>query len=166
MDDKLYEEMYRQIEELQRQNRILKLEHELRSFRQELGEMSGLHSTPAPVDEQGLGSRKVWSDIPKGRPDDAHGAEAGLSEAEGIDSHDIPDRFVTNRKKPAGSGSKSKDVIMKPATYDGSVAWMDYKAQCLCRAERLDGSTERSVPFCITTWTDTRYVWQFRVWQA
>ena len=114
MDDKYYEEMSRQVEELQRQNHILKLEHELRSFGQKLGEMSGLLSTPAPVkDELGLGSRKVWSDIPKGRPDDAHGAEAGLSEAEGIDSQEIPDRFVTNRKKPASSGSKSKDVNLK-----------------------------------------------------
>ena len=143
MDDKLYEEMYRQIEELQRQNRILKLEHELRSFGQELGEMSGLLSTPAPgKDEQGLGSRKVWSDIPKGRPDDARGAETGLSEAEGIDSQEIPDRFVTNRKKPASSGSKSKDVIMKPATYDGSVAWMDYKAHFDACAE-LNGWTDQ-----------------------
>ena len=58
MDDKYYEEMSRQIEELQRQNQMLKLEHELRSYRQELGEMSGLLSTPAPgKDEQGLGSR-------------------------------------------------------------------------------------------------------------
>ena len=143
MDDKYYEEMSRQIEELQRQNQMLKLEHELRSYRQELGEMSGLLSTPAPgKDEQGLGSRKVWSDIPKGRPDDAHGAEAGLSEAEGIDSHEIPDRFVTNRKKPASSGSKSKDVIMKPATYDGSVAWMDYKAHFDACAE-LNGWTDQ-----------------------
>ena len=143
MDDKLYEEMYRQIEELQRQNRILKLEHELRSFGQELGEMSGLLSTPAPgKDEQGLGSRKIWSDIPKGRTDDAHGAEAGLSEAEGIDSQEIPDRFVTNRKKPASSGSKSKDVIMKPATYDGSVAWMAYKAHFDACAE-LNGWTDQ-----------------------
>ena len=143
MDDKYYEEMSRQIEELQRQNRVLKLEHELRSYRQELGEMSGLLSTPAPVkDEQGLGSRKVWSDIPKGRPDDAHGAETGLSEAEGIDSQEIPDRFVTQRKKPASSGSKSKDVIMKPATYDGSVAWMDYKAHFDACAE-LNGWTDQ-----------------------
>ena len=144
MDDKYYEEMYRQIEELQRQNQMLKLEHELRSSRQELGKMSGLLSTPAPGkdDEQGLGSRKVWSDIPKGRPDDAHGAETGLSEAEGIDSQEIPDRFVTQRKKPASSGSKSKDVIMKPATYDGSVAWMDYKAHFDACAE-LNGWTDQ-----------------------
>ena len=55
-------------------------------------------------------------------------------------SPDIPDRFVTTRKPPTVTASKPKDVTMKPATFDGSVAWMDYKAHFEACAE-LNGWT-------------------------
>ena len=81
MDEEGYEEMYRQIDDLKRQNQILRLVHELGSFRKELGEMTEHFSTPAPGKEgQALGSERLWADIPKGRPDGAHGADADLSE--------------------------------------------------------------------------------------
>ena len=124
-----YEELTLQIEDLKRQNQSLRLEHELGGFRRELGEMSAIMSTPAlGKEEQALGSKRVWPGIPKGRPDDAHDADAGPSEMKHTGSHDIPGRFVTARKKQTSPATKPKDVVMKPATYDGSVAWTDYKA--------------------------------------
>ena len=129
MEEEGYEELYRQIDDLKRQNQILRLEHELGSFSKELGEITGHFSTPAPGKEgQALGPERLRADIPKGRPDGAHGAEAELSGVKSADSHEVPDRFVTNRNKQTSSATKSKDVVMKPATYDGSVAWMDYEA--------------------------------------
>lgn len=127
-----YEELHRQIEDLMRQNHILRLEHELR----DLDQFSGLMSTPAHVkEEHALGPKKGLSAIPKGRPEDAHGAEAGLAEMRSLDSHDMQDRFVTTRKKQPNSTAKPKDVVMKPATYDGSIAWMDYRAHFEACAE-------------------------------
>ena len=51
MDEEGYEELYRQTDDLKRQNQILRLEHELVSLRKELGEMTGHFSTPAPGKE-------------------------------------------------------------------------------------------------------------------
>ena len=137
-----YEELTLQIEDLKRQNQILILEHELGGFRRELGEMSGIMSTPAlGKEEQALGPKRVWPEIPKGRPDDAHDADAGLSEMKNTGSHDIPDTFVTARKKQAIPATKPKDVVMKPAMYDGSVAWTDYKAHFEACA-KLNGWTD------------------------
>ena len=65
-----------------------------------------------------------------------------MSDLKNTDSHEIPDRFVTTRKKQASSTPKYKDVVMKPATYDGSVAWMDYKAHFDACAE-LNGWTDQ-----------------------
>ena len=48
MEEEGYEELYRQIDDLKRQNQILRLEHELGSFSKELGEITGHFSTPAP----------------------------------------------------------------------------------------------------------------------
>ena len=56
MEEEGYEEPYRQIDDLKRQNQILRLEHELVSFSKELGEITGHFSTPAPGKEgQALG---------------------------------------------------------------------------------------------------------------
>ena len=143
MEDEEYAELYRHIDDLKRQNQILRLENELGGFSKELGDMTRLYSTPAQgKEEQALASKRVWSSIPKGRPDDAQGAEAEVSDLKNTDSHEIPDRFVTTRKKQASSTPKSKDVVMKPATYDGSVAWMDYKAHFDACAE-LNGWTDQ-----------------------
>ena len=50
-----YEELTLQIEDLKRQNQILRLEDELGGFRRELGEMSGIMSTPAlGIEEQAV----------------------------------------------------------------------------------------------------------------
>ena len=49
-------------------------------------------------EEQALGPKRVWPATPKAKPGDAWDADAGLSEMKS-DSHDIPDRFVTTRKK-------------------------------------------------------------------
>ena len=143
MEEEGYEELYRQIGDLKRQNQILRLEHELGSFSKDLGEITGHFSTPAPGKEgQALGPEGLWADIPKGRPDGAHGAEAELSGVKSTDSHEVPDRFVTNRNKQTSSATKSKDVVMKPATYDGSIAWMDYKAHFDAYSE-LNGWTDQ-----------------------
>ena len=86
-----------------RQSRILRLEHELGV----LGEMSELLSTPAPgTEEQVLGPKRIWSAIPKGKPDGARGDDTGLSEMKSADSHDVHDRCFTTRKTPTGSTSK------------------------------------------------------------
>ena len=58
-------------------------------------------------------------------------------------SHDIPDRFVTARKKQTSPATKPKDVVMKPATYDGSVAWTDYKAHFEACAKLIDWTNEQ-----------------------
>ena len=135
-----YEELYRQVEDLKMQNEVLKMEQELRGFRKELTEHSRLSSTPATGKlEQSQDYKKVRLGIPRGRPDDAPGADAGLSELQQL-ANDIPDKFVTTRKKPMDSTSKPKDVAMKPATFDGSVAWADYKAHFEACAE-LNGWT-------------------------
>ena len=137
-----YEELYRQVEDLKMQNEVLKMEQELRGFRKELTEHSRLSSTPATGKlEQSQDYKKVRLGIPKGRPDDAPGADAGLSELQQL-ANDIPDKFVTTRKKPMDSTSKPKDVAMKPATFDGSVAWADYKAHFEACAE-LNGWTKQ-----------------------
>lgn len=94
MDEEGYGELYCQIDDLKRQNHISRLEHELGSFRKELGEISGYFSTPAPNKEgQALGSERVWTDIPKGRPDGARAAEVELSEVKSLGSgkHDYDD---------------------------------------------------------------------------
>ena len=56
-------------------------------------------------------------------------------------SHDMPDRFETARKKQTSPATKPKDVVMKPATYDGSVAWTDHKAHSEACA-KLNGWTD------------------------
>ena len=64
-------------------------------------------STLAPgKEEQVLGPKRVWSAIPKGKPDDARGDDAGLSEMKNADSHDMHDRCFTTRKTPTGPTSK------------------------------------------------------------
>ena len=123
-----YEELQRQVENLRRQNEILRMENKLRGFRKDLEDYSGFMSTPTPgKPEPALEPKTLWSTIPKGRPDVPHGIDTKTPKE--LSSHEIPDRFVTTRKPPTGSTSRSKDVTMKPATFDGSVAWMDYKAQ-------------------------------------
>lgn len=137
-----YEELRRQIDDLKRQNDILRMEHEISSYKKEIGEMSGLMSTPASDRvHRSVGPKKVWSTLPKGRPDDARGVDKGLSVETGTDNHDIPDRFVTARRPTTGSTGRSKDVTIKPATFDGSVAWLDYKAHFEACAE-LNGWTK------------------------
>ena len=60
--------------------------------------MTRLYSTPSQgKEEQALATKRVWSSKPKGRPDNAQGAEAELSDLKNTDSHEIPDRFVTTR---------------------------------------------------------------------
>ena len=129
-----YEEMQLQVENLRRQNEILRMENKLRGFRKDLEDYSGFMSTPTPgKPEPALGPKTLWSTIPKGRPDVLHGIDTKTPKE--LSSHEIPDRFVTTRKPPTGSTSRSKDVTMKPATFDGSVAWMDYKAHFEACAE-------------------------------
>ena len=133
-----YEELASQVDTLRRQNEILRMENKLKGFRRELEDYSGMTSTPTPVKpDHALGPKKLWSAIPKGRPDHAPGVEKGLLTES---SPDIPDRFVTTSKPPTVTASKPKDVTMKPATFDGSVAWMDYKAHFEACAE-LNGWT-------------------------
>ena len=135
------EELHRQIDDLKKQNEILRMEHEISSYKKEIGEMSGLMSSPASERfQQSPGHKKVWSTLLKGRPDKVRGVDKGLPVETGTDNHDIPYRFVTARKSPTGSTGRSKDVTIKPATFDGSVAWLDYKAHFEACAE-LNGWT-------------------------
>lgn len=46
-----------------------------------------------------------------------------------------PDRFITKRKKASGDQTQGGGVVMKPATYDGTGSWSDYKAHFQACAE-------------------------------
>ena len=52
MEDEEYAELYRHIDDLKRQNQILRLENELGGFSKELGDMTRLYSTPAQGKEE------------------------------------------------------------------------------------------------------------------
>lgn len=126
MSDRELENLHRQIEDLQRQNHIFRLENKLSGMHRELSEYSATlpMSTPRvqnprqPPPDPG----KTRLDIPPGRPDDSRMAD--------LDELDIPDEkhdFVTVRKKKTSPVNETKKVMIKPATFDGAVAWMTTK---------------------------------------
>ena len=129
------ESLYKQIEDLKRQNDILKMENEITAYEKELGEYAGQLTISTPMAgkaEQSLGSKQIRLGIPAGRPDNA---DAGLDEPTTPNIFDQPDKFVTYRKNKTGSTTTVREVMMKPATFDGTAAWMDYKAHFEACAE-------------------------------
>ena len=128
------ENLHRQIKDLQRQNKILKLEGEISMFNRELDDYSGLHDVSTPMTRKPgptLQSDNML-DLPAGRPEGASNVDEWLDE---LSFQDKPDRHVTHRKSTVGSPSEIKKVMMKPATFDGSIAWIDYKAHFEACAE-------------------------------
>ncbi|MCG8045579.1 MAG: retroviral-like aspartic protease family protein [Candidatus Thiodiazotropha endolucinida] len=136
------EKLHRQIQDLQRQNRILKLESEISMFNRELGDYSGLHNASTPMTRKSGPSLQPdkMLDLPAGRPEGASNADQMFDE---LSFQDEPDRHVTHRKSKVGSSSEMKKVMMKPATFDGSVAWVDYKAHFEACAELNGWSKEQ-----------------------
>ncbi|MCG8048186.1 MAG: reverse transcriptase family protein, partial [Candidatus Thiodiazotropha endolucinida] len=134
------------MEDLKRQNEILRMENELNEYEQQLGDYSGALSTSTPSagrKEETNGPKRVWTDIPAGRRDHDRNGETAASGLKSERSFDIPDRFVSSRRKNTSSAQKTKEVTMKPATFDGSVAWLDYKAHFEACAELNGWSNEQ-----------------------
>ena len=63
--------------------------------------------------------------IPPGRSEDGARTDKGKDESS---DDEKPDKYVTLRKSKVGSKDMAGKTMMKPATFDGSVAWTDYKA--------------------------------------
>ena len=125
-----FEDLQRQMEDLQRQNQILRLERELAGFQQALDESSARQpmSTPNEVKyNMPSGPGKVRFTIPPGRSD---GEDRTTKEDNGsyLSDDERPDKYVTYRKSKKDTKDVASKTIMKPATFDGTVAWTDYKA--------------------------------------
>lgn len=140
------ESLYKQIEDLKRQNDILRMESGITAYEKELGEYAGQMPMSTPMTgkaAQILGPKQIRLGIPAGRPDNAEKADAGLDEPTTPNIYDPPDKFVTYRKNKTGSTTTVREVMMKPATFDGTAAWMDYKAHFEACAELNNWTNEQ-----------------------
>ena len=71
------------------------------------------------------GPSKLRFTIPPGRSEDGARTDKGKDESS---DDEKPDKYVTYRKSKVGSKDMAGKTMMKPATFDSSVAWTDYKA--------------------------------------
>ena len=123
------DELRRRVEDLQRQNQILKLESEISGFQRDIGDASAHASMSTPKtgkSEMYSGSGKLRFCIPPGRSEDGAKSDKANDESKLPDDQE-PDRYVTYRKSKIGPKDMTGKVMMKPATFDGTVAWMNYK---------------------------------------
>ena len=137
------DELRRRVEDLQRQNQILKLESEISGFQRDIGDASALASMSTPMtgkSEMSAGPGKLRFCIPPGRSEDGTKSDKAKDESKLLDDQE-PDRYVTYRKSKIGPKDMTGKVMMKPATFDGTVAWMDYKAHFDACSE-LNGWTD------------------------
>ena len=136
-------ELQQRIEDLQRQSKILKLESELDGYEQMLGDGSVHQSMSTPMSgkyDMPSGPGKLRFDIPPGRPD--RGDSMGQrKDGSFLPDDERPDKYVTLRKKKSDPQDMAGKTIMKPATFDGTVAWTDYRAHFEACAE-LNGWSE------------------------
>ena len=117
------------MDRLELKNKTLKLEHELSMVYREVDHAPAEYGTSTP------NAGNVRLDIPKGRGDDC---SMSRQSSPGMEMGRKTDQFVTERRmKTDGSGGKKHDVmgdhgmksqLTKPATYDGSTEWTNYKA--------------------------------------
>lgn len=142
-----YSKLLEKVERLELENQTLKLEQQLSAVYRNF-DTSRKFETSTPRHHDG----RTRLDIPYGRPDDTSEG-GGLSLLKEMDKR--PDRFVTERRKKhtaivtdnETSGTKHDDLgnkrtaMMKPATYDGSTEWTNYKAHFEACAQ-LNGWTE------------------------
>ncbi len=131
-----------EIHELKYQNELLKLEKEIATVESQLSKSSISSSTPKPTrDEASYQPRKrLLPTIPPGRPDGGSIYEDGIPMTEPTPR---PDQFVTYRKRQLPTPPSKTGTIMKPATYDGTGAWADYKAHFEACA-KLNGWSEEA----------------------
>ena len=95
--------------------------------------MSGKYDMPS-------GPGKLRFDIPPGRPDRGDSMGQG-KDGSFLPDDERPDKYVTLRKKKSDPQDMAGKTIMKPATFDGTVAWTDYRAHFEACAE-LNGWSE------------------------
>ena len=136
-------ELQQRIEDLQRQSKILKLESELDGYEQMLGDGSVHQPMSTPMTgkyDMPSGPGKLRFDIPPGRPDRGDSMGQG-KDGSFLPDDERPDKYVTLRKKKSDPQDMAGKTIMKPATFDGTVAWTDYRAHFEACAE-LNGWSE------------------------
>ena len=93
---------------------------------------------PEPIS----GSKPLRLDKPPGRVEPDYRPSTGRVDDTLPENHDQPFKFVTQQSKKQPKPSNSpKSVVMKPATYDGTGEWLDYKAHFDACAE-LNGWTD------------------------
>ena len=147
----------REIESLRHENHILKLEREIASTEHETNKdqtsLSGVSSTPK-VGKDSEKKRRVLFDIPKGRPDQDKDMKESPPLLKPYDEQDV-NKKDSDRLKMQHSfdtpGSSNLDpspggkTIMKPATYDGSISWTNYKAHFEACAQLNQWTVEQKV---------------------
>ena len=137
------ERLYQQLDELKRQNELYRVHDEISQHMRELDEYEKQYehyrsSTPAKD------GRRLRFDIPPGGDEDGRRASSPIDEHELQESVNDPDRFVTTRKvKQSPTKAPRKGVMMKPATFDGSGAWSDYKTHFEVCAKLNDWTDEQ-----------------------
>ena len=148
-------ELQERLEQLEAINNRLRLKKEISDLEQQISQQMSIldqamphTSTPAGMDTHGtmpksllldpMGTTPIrprprdlrWEDqvLPDSNTtpgNDALGARHRLLLEDMPDNSSAPDRFVTKRRRDK---SPARGAMIKPAKYDGSGSWLDYKA--------------------------------------